>query len=113
MIVIGVAQFGRGQDAVVILVGDPESQPIGPEHADLAGGRVELLWRYGPAVMADFSACYLRHNPLDVAELPVWELFVVTAGTAFMGQWGLPDAVEAEMRARSGWLLRQAAARLG
>jgi hypothetical protein len=74
---------------------------------------VELLWREGEEAMEAFTAHYLAAARLDCANLPFWEIYVASAGAAFMSEWGLEPGVEAEMRWRTEALLVRARRALG
>lgn len=102
----------RGCDIAAVI--DWEDAALGDPLADLAGCRVELLWRHGEAAMEAFTAHYrrLRGAP-DAARLAGWELLVGGGGLAFMDRWGLAPEVEATMRARTGPFLRRAGAVVG
>ena len=101
----GNVLFHEGRLAAVI---DWEDAAWGDALCDLAGARVELLWRHGEEAVETFTAHYLSAAPQDCTRLPYWELYVASAGLAYMGEWGLDPAVEAAMRARSVAFLERA-----
>jgi len=82
----------------LVAVLDWEDAAIGDPVSDLAGCRLELLWRYGANAAEAFSAHYLSLVKLDTTTLPVWELYAASAAAASMGDWGLPPEREADMR---------------
>lgn len=98
----------EGRIAAVI---DWEDTALGDPLADVAGCRVELLWRYGQGAPEGFTACYQEASgaAIDRRALARWELYVCSAGLAFMDRWGLAPEVEATMRARSQPFLDRAA----
>lgn len=100
------------REGAIVAVLDWEDAAIGDPLSDLAGARVELLWRYGQDAMEAFTEAYLRRAKLDLYELPIWELYVASAGAASMSQWGLSSSTEQRMRERAGWLMERASATL-
>lgn len=99
-------------DGSIAAVIDWEDAAVGDPHADLAGCRVELLYKYGMPAAERFTELYLRDapQPVDAVALAVWELYVTSAGLAYMHQWGLDPDVEATMRTRGRAFLERAAA---
>ena len=89
------------RDDALVAVLDWEDVAIGDPLADLAGARLELLWRYDHDVMSKFAELYFARNPMDATALPHWEIYVGEAAAASMANWGLEPAVEREMRARA------------
>lgn len=100
------------REGAIVAVLDWEDAAIGDPLSDLAGARVELLWRYGQDAMEAFTEAYLRRANLDLFELPIWELYVASAGATSMSQWGLSSSTEQRMRDRAGWLMKRASATL-
>lgn len=105
----GNVLFGEGAIVAVI---DWEDAAIGDPLCDLAGARVELAWRYGEAAMETFTEAYARRSALELGDLPVWELYVASAGAAHMGEWGLSPSTERRMRERGARFLARASATL-
>jgi aminoglycoside phosphotransferase (APT) family kinase protein len=91
---------------------DWEDAAVGDPVSDLAGCRLELLWKYGASAAEDFTAHYLARSKLDIASLPVWELYAASAGAASMGDWGLPPEREADMRHKARAVIAAARAAL-
>ncbi len=87
---------------------DWEDAALGDPLCDLAGARVELTWRQGERAADAFTEAYLALAPIDLFDLPVWELFVASAGAASMGEWGLAPDVETQMRRRTERILERA-----
>ncbi len=84
----------------LVAVLDWEDAAIGDPLCDVAGARVELAWKFGAAASAAFVGHYAAATgtPLDDRALARWELYVASAGMAYMGGWGLEPALEAHMR---------------
>lgn len=102
------------REQAIIAVIDWEDAAVGDRLADVAGCRVELLWHHGQAASEGFVEHYARLSgrALDAVRLATWELYVASAGLAYMDRWGLDATVEATMRARAQWCLESAGARL-
>jgi len=96
------------RDGRIVAVIDWEDAARGDPLCDLAGARVELLWRYGAGAMEAFTEAYVERTAVDARDLPVWELFVASAGLAFMHQWSLDPETERVMRERGAWLIERA-----
>jgi aminoglycoside phosphotransferase (APT) family kinase protein len=91
---------------------DWEDAATGDPVSDLAGCRLELLWKYGSSAAEDFTAHYLSRAELDTARLPVWELYAASAAAASMSDWGLPPEREADMRHKAQTVIAAARAAL-
>ena len=96
------------RDGEIAAVIDWEDAAIGDPVADLASSRLELLWKYGQEAMARFTAHYQALRPIDLTNLPFWEISSATGASALMGEWGLDPAIEADMRAKASWLTSRA-----
>lgn len=92
---------------------DWEDAMLGDSLADLANCRLELLWAWGPEAMRQFTAEYLAAAPLDLAELPRWELWAALRPCGKLAGWGLAPADEARMRELHRWFVAQALGALG
>lgn len=95
-------QVGERHLAAVI---DWEDASLGDPLVDLACARVELTCAYGPESARIFTERYLANRSrsnssvvVDLADLPLWELYVSATALASMHQWGLAPADEAERR---------------
>jgi aminoglycoside phosphotransferase (APT) family kinase protein len=86
------------RDGRIAAVLDWEDAAVGDPLCDVAQGRMELLWKYDAAVMDTFTARYRERSGVDTADLPLWELYVASAGLKHMGEWGLPAEQERHMR---------------
>ena len=89
------------RDGRIVAVIDWEDAAWGDPLSDLAGGRLELLWKYDAQASDRFLEHYLRQTELNTANLPFWELYCAAAATDQMAGWGLSAAREAELRRRA------------
>jgi aminoglycoside phosphotransferase (APT) family kinase protein len=96
------------RDGGIAAVIDWEDAAVDDPVIDLAGARVELLWAYGEEAMDAFTGHYLERHPIDLADLPLWELYVGASGAAHMGEWGLEPEIEAGMRRKAGHVIQRA-----
>lgn len=96
------------RDGRIAAVLDWEDAAIGDPLADLAGCRLELLWKFGLSAMADFTAHYTAMASIDLANLPFWELYVASGASAHMSEWGLDPATEADMHRKTNTFLERA-----
>lgn len=99
------------RDDRLVAVIDWEDAAVGDPLSDLAGCRIELLWRHGGAAADALTTCYLsaRGQPVDAGRLALWELYVGSTALASMDRWGLPQQQEAQMRADTHAFLLRAA----
>lgn len=96
----------RKRRLVAIL--DWEDAALGDPASDVAGCRLELLWKHGPAAVDHFTRSFVRECPLDPHRLALWEVYVGSAAARFMGTWGLEPNREAEMRTKAQAFVRDA-----
>jgi len=96
------------KDRSIAAVLDWEDAAFGDPLADVAGCRLELLWKYGPDAADTFAAHYLSRAAIDRAHLPFWELYAASAALAFMSEWGLDPAREADMRRKAASVIADA-----
>jgi aminoglycoside phosphotransferase (APT) family kinase protein len=96
----------------LVAVLDWEDAAYGDPVSDLAGCRLELLWKYGASAAEAFSEHYLSLAQLDTTRLPVWELYAASAAAASMSDWGLPPDREADMRNKAQNVIAAARATL-
>lgn len=87
----------------LVAVIDWEDARLGDPLADVATARVELLCRFGPDAMAQFTTRYLATAAHTIATLRldsllVWDLYVSASALSTMGDWGLDPADEARRR---------------
>ena len=78
----------EGRLAAVI---DWEDAALGDPLADLAIGRLDLLWIYGRGAMEAFTRRYLARTAIDTRSLPYWDLYaalrLVRLAGADMQEW--------------------------
>lgn len=96
----------------LVAILDWEDAALGDPASDVAGCRLEILWRYGPDAVTAFTERYARHRPIDARRLALWEVFVGMASRHFMEHWGLSREREAQMRAQAADVVRAAAEQL-
>ncbi|HET9017592.1 MAG TPA: phosphotransferase family protein [Thermomicrobiaceae bacterium] len=80
------------RDGRLVAVIDWEDAALGDPLADLANSRLELLWAHGPGVMEHFTACYHELNPIDLTDLPCWELWAALRPAGHLGEYATGDA---------------------
>ena len=87
---------------------DWEDAALGDPLADLGNGRLELLWAFGPEAMLDFTRHYLALHPVDLSNLPYWDLYAALRSSFQIEIW-TPDARSAEhMRSLRRWFVARA-----
>jgi aminoglycoside phosphotransferase (APT) family kinase protein len=105
----GNVLWNNGTLAAVV---DWEDAALGDPVSDLAGCRLELLWKYGESAAEQFTHQYLALAALDTTTLPVWELYAASAAAASMSAWGLEPEREADMRRKAQTVVERARAEL-
>lgn len=101
------------RDGAIVAVLDWEDAAVGDPLSDLACARVELECAASEAVARAFTERYVRRSAVDIARLPVWDLYVSTAALASMDQWGLPaERLAARRRVTEAFQRRALAAAL-
>jgi aminoglycoside phosphotransferase (APT) family kinase protein len=109
-----------GRLAAVI---DWEDAALGDPLADLAIGRLDLLWIYGQEAMEAFTRRYLAKTAIDTRSLPYWDLYaalrlVRLAGAdlpgwaAFFAPYGREDITEQSIRRYYRFFVSQAVGKL-
>ena len=96
------------RDGHIEAVLDWEDAAIGDPVADLASSRLELLWKFDTSAMEAFTRHYLAMAPIDLADLPLWELASASGAAASMGDWGLDPDAESAMCEKAHWFMGQA-----
>jgi aminoglycoside phosphotransferase (APT) family kinase protein len=87
---------------------DWEDAALGDPLADLGNCRLELLWAFGPEAMLDFTRRYLALHPVDLTNLPYWDLCAALRSSCQIENW-IPDARAAEhMRTLRRWFVNRA-----
>jgi aminoglycoside phosphotransferase (APT) family kinase protein len=89
------------RDGALVAILDWEDASLGDPLSDLAGCRIEMLWKYGRGARDRFTARYAGIRDVDPWRLALWDLFVGLAAMHFMANWGLEPEREAMMRARA------------
>jgi aminoglycoside phosphotransferase (APT) family kinase protein len=87
---------------------DWEDAALGDPLADLANSRLELLWAFGSEAMQHFTQQYLTMNPIDVTDLPYWDLCAALRPISKAATWSEWAAGEQTMRERHRWFVAQA-----
>ncbi len=87
---------------------DWEDAALGDPLADLANSRLEILLEFDANAMQRFTERYLTLNPIDVTDLPYWELCASLRPIAGLPNWGLDDATLRAMRAGLKRFIEQA-----
>ncbi len=101
-------------DGHLIAVIDWEDAATGDPLADLANGRLEILWAYGDDAMKSFTNRYRSLMPsLDYTNLPRWDLYGALHPAGKLSTWGLDAETEARMVAAHRRFVDQALDRLG
>jgi aminoglycoside phosphotransferase (APT) family kinase protein len=101
------------RDGRLVGVIDWEDAARGDPLADLANSRLEILWAFGDDVMHDFTRRYTALNPIDVSNLPYWDLYVALRHIPHIRAIGGDDAdAEAQLRKRHRLFVAQAFERL-
>ena len=88
---------------------DWEDATLGTAVSDLACCRAELMVMYGQQAMEAFTAQYLASSKMDVADLPLWDVYVASSALATMHDWHLAPEIEARRRERTTVFLDRAA----
>ncbi len=92
----GNVLFHEGSLVAVI---DWEDAAVGDPLVDLATARVELICAYGQAAVDRFTERFLGQTPpLDLTDLPLWDIYVSATALSAMHLWGLSPEEEAKRR---------------
>jgi aminoglycoside phosphotransferase (APT) family kinase protein len=94
-----------GQLAAVI---DWEDAALGDPLADVANARLELLFFFGPDALRDFTRHYLAEAPIDIANLPYWDLCVALRPIVPFARMFPDEATANTMRERHTWFVDRA-----
>ena len=94
---------------------DWEEARIGDPIADLATSRLDILWAFGIDAMIAFTDCYQASAPIDLTDLPYWDLDAALRPAFNIAQWasaypdlGRSDITETTMRAGHALFVSQA-----
>ncbi|PTX51924.1 aminoglycoside phosphotransferase (APT) family kinase protein [Melghirimyces profundicolus] len=97
----------------LVAVIDWEDAVFGDPLADVANGRLEILWAFGVDAMNDFTQQYqFRMTTIDFANLPYWDLFVALRSASKISEWGLDESTERKMREKHQLFVNQAIEKL-
>ena len=99
----------REQQLVAVL--DWEDAILGDPMSDVAGCRLELLWKYGWSAMDQFTQAYTQALPLDLQRLTIWELIAGCSSVRLMSKWSLEPHIESDMHRKSIAFAQSAARR--
>lgn len=99
----------NGQIAAVI---DWEDAWIGDPLADLATIRLEILWAFGLEAMFRFTEFYQSINPINVTNLPYWDLYAALRPAFQLAEWAADSSAEQAMREGHRQFITQAFAKL-
>ncbi len=95
------------RDRQLVAVIDWEDAAIGDPLADVANGRLELLWAFGIDAMQRFTERYQAMTALDWADIPYWDLCAALRAANFPA-WAGDEERERAMRERYNWFVAQA-----
>ena len=95
----------NGQLGAII---DWEDAKLGDPLADLANGRLEILWAFGVEAMNEFTNRYQSMTTIDFTNLPYWDLCAALRPASKMSEWGLDEATVKKMREGHRWFIGQA-----
>lgn len=84
-------------DEKLIAILDWEDAALGDPVSDLAGCRLELIWKGGMSAVEAFTEEYSAHVSLPLERLSYWELVVASAAMTSMPKWRLPSEQEEKM----------------
>jgi aminoglycoside phosphotransferase (APT) family kinase protein len=88
------------RDGRLAAVIDWEDAAVGDPLADLANARLEFLMAFGPDALVDFTDRYLALMPIDLTNLPYWDLCAALRPCGKLAGWSLDEATERRMRER-------------
>ncbi len=100
------------RDGQLVGIIDWEDAAVGDPLADVANGRLEMLWAFGRDAMQQFTQHYQSHNHIDFTNLPYWDLCAALRPASQLGEWALDASTEQRMREEHRWFVAQAFAAL-
>lgn len=100
------------RDGRLVGIIDWEDAAIGDPLADLAITRLDLLWAYSMDAMRSFTDAYAATVPVDLSNLPYWDLCAALRPAGRLGVWAPDAAAEARMRELHHLFVAQALDRL-
>lgn len=87
---------------------DWEDAEFGDPLADVANGRLAVLWAFGTDAMCEFTKAYQAANSLNLANLPYWDLCAALRPAFKLAGWAETPQNEAKMRAEHAYFVTQA-----
>jgi aminoglycoside phosphotransferase (APT) family kinase protein len=96
------------KDGRLVAVIDWEDAAIGDPLADVANGRLEVLWAFGIDAMRSFTDQYASMAAIDWTSLPYWDLCAALRPASKIGEWAANDIAEERMRKGHRWFITQA-----
>jgi aminoglycoside phosphotransferase (APT) family kinase protein len=101
------------QDGRLVAVIDWEDAGLGDPLADLANSRLEILWAFDADAMERFTQHYQSLTTIDIANLPIWDLFAALKPASKLSEWAADQIAEQRMRERHRLFVEQAFTKLG
>jgi len=96
------------RDGQLVGIIDWEDAAFGDPLADVANGRLEILWAFGIEAMQHFTQQYQFLSSIDFTNLPYWDLCAALRAASKLGRWGLDASTEQRMRDGQYWFITQA-----
>ena len=98
------------QNGQLVAIIDWEDAALGDPLADLANSRLEILWAFGIDTMNLFTHCYQKLHPIDITNLPYWDLWAALKSAFQITEWATTSEALSEqtMRERHEWFREQA-----
>src|SRR5437867_4078487 len=76
------------RDGQLVGIIDWEDAAFGDPLADVANGRLEILWAFGIEAMQRFTQQYQFLSSIDFTNLPYWDLCAALRAASKLGRWG-------------------------
>lgn len=87
---------------------DWEDAAIGDPLADIAISRLDLLWTLGADAMRQFTRQYAALAPIDITNLPYWDLCAALRPAGRLDEWASDEDAASRMRERHREFVTQA-----
>ena len=87
---------------------DWEDAQFGEPLADVANGRMEIMWLFGIDAMETFTRHYRSITTIDFTDLPYWDLCTALRPAFKIPEFAEDAADEARMVREHGWFVGQA-----
>lgn len=108
------------KDGQFIATIDWEEAKYGDPLLDLAISRLDLSWTFGMNAVTEFTNHYLEQNPIDISQLPYWDLSISMRPVTNLPAWassyaplGREDITENSMIKTHQVFIEQAFSKLG